>query len=102
VLTRHQSLTLRLLILLTGASIVFLLISGRVEASTPAPAPAAHQVVRGDTLWAIASALAGPEDDVRRIVAEIKRLNHMETSALEVGQVLWIPPPEPSLSPDRA
>jgi Tfp pilus assembly protein FimV len=99
VLTRHQSLTLRLLILLTGASIVFLLISGRVEASTPALEPVTHQVASGDTLWAIASDLAGPEDDVRRIVAEIKRLNQMESSSLTVGQSLRIPSALPALTP---
>ncbi|HKX74112.1 MAG TPA: LysM peptidoglycan-binding domain-containing protein [Acidimicrobiia bacterium] len=90
-LTRHQSLSLRLLILLTGAGIVFLLISGRVEASPPPAPPTEYRVVAGDTLWSIASDLAGPSVDVRSVVADIKRDNGLQTSALNVGQVLVIP-----------
>lgn len=92
-LTRHQSLSLRLLILLTGASIVFLLISGRVEASAPPAPPTEYRVESGDTLWSIASELAGPSVDIRAVVADIKRDNGLRTSALSVGQVLVIAVP---------
>ncbi|MDP3984346.1 MAG: LysM peptidoglycan-binding domain-containing protein [Acidimicrobiia bacterium] len=88
--TRHQSLSLRLLILLTGACAVFLLISGRVEASTPHKAPLEYRVAPGDTLWAIASGL-GSDQDIRIVIADIKRLNRLDTSALSTGQSLLIP-----------
>ncbi len=89
--TRHQSLSLRLLILLTVAGIVFLLISGRVDAATPATAPSDYRVSAGDTLWEIATQVARPGDDVRAVVAEIKHDNGLESSSLSVGQVLSIP-----------
>ena len=48
-------------------------------------------VVRsGDTLWSIASAVAG-EDDVRAVVDEIQRVNRLPGSELEPGQILQLP-----------
>jgi LysM repeat protein len=87
----HQSPTLRLLILLTGACAVFLLVSGRVDASTPELAPRTYQVQAGDTLWDLAEEVAANEVDVRVVVADIKRMNGLETSALATGQTLLIP-----------
>lgn len=89
--TRHQSLSLRLMILLTGVCIGFLLISGRVDASTPEAAPSTYRVLAGDTLWDIAASIAEPEEDVRVVVAELKRLNGLPASSLSVGQELLIP-----------
>ncbi len=88
---RHQSLTLRLLILLTGACAVFLLVSGRLDASTPQQAPGQYEVRPGDTLWEIATSVSTTDVDVRVVIAEIKRLNDLETSALRTGQSLLIP-----------
>lgn len=87
----HQSPTLRLLILLTVACAVFLLVSGRVDASTPETAPRTYQVQPGDTLWELAEEVAGPEVDVRVVIANIKRLNGLDTSNLAAGQTLLIP-----------
>jgi hypothetical protein len=50
-------------------------------------------VEAGDTLWTIAADLAGPSVDVRSVVADIKRDNGLQTSALKVGQVLVIQAP---------
>jgi Tfp pilus assembly protein FimV len=88
---RHQSLSLRLLILLTGACAVFLLVSGRLDASTPAQAPRHYQVQPGDTLWDIASEISTADVDVRVVIADIKRLNDLDTSGLRNGQNLLIP-----------
>lgn len=44
----------------------------------------------GDTLWSIASAVAG-ERDVREVVDGIQRLNDVENSAILPGQVLRLP-----------
>ncbi|HEX5672240.1 MAG TPA: LysM peptidoglycan-binding domain-containing protein [Acidimicrobiia bacterium] len=87
----HQSPTLRLLILLTGACAVFLLVSGRVDASTPEAAPMTYQVQTGDTLWELAEAVTASDVDVRVVVAAIKRMNGLESSALTTGQTLLIP-----------
>jgi nucleoid-associated protein YgaU len=45
----------------------------------------------GDTLWAIASATAGPGDDLRRVVADIARLSEIDADHLQPGQVILIP-----------
>lgn len=88
---RHQSLALRLLILLTGACAVFLLVSGRLNASTSEQALRPYQVQPGDTLWEIASEISDEDVDVRVVIAEIKRLNDLDTSSLRSGQSLLIP-----------
>lgn len=88
---RNQLLSLRLLILLTAVGAVFLLLSGRVDASTPEPNPVEYRVQGGDTLWQIASTLASPEEDVRTMIMSIKDLNHLKTSSLYQGQVLLLP-----------
>jgi nucleoid-associated protein YgaU len=48
-------------------------------------------VVRpGDTLWSIATTVAG-DDDVRGVVDRIEQLNHLTGAALRPGQVLQLP-----------
>lgn len=86
----HQSLSLRLLILLTATAAVFLLISTRVDARTPESAPALYQVVAGDTLWGIASDLETGRD-LRQVISEIKSLNRLETVDIRPGQTLLLP-----------
>jgi nucleoid-associated protein YgaU len=44
----------------------------------------------GDTLWSIASSLAG-EQDVREVVARIREVNGLSRSDLAAGQVLRLP-----------
>jgi nucleoid-associated protein YgaU len=48
-------------------------------------------VEQGDTLWSIAAAVAGQEDDVRAVVAEIKERNGLQDATLVPGQVLVLP-----------
>jgi nucleoid-associated protein YgaU len=45
----------------------------------------------GDTLWSIASSVAGTEDDVRAVVYEIQQLNRLEGPVVVPGQVLQLP-----------
>jgi nucleoid-associated protein YgaU len=88
---RHQLLTLRLLILLMAIGVVFLLLSGRVAASTPTPAAVSYQVQAGDTLWDIAGARSDPGEDVRSVIGRIKKLNDLTGSSIRQGQVLLLP-----------
>ncbi|MGY1753667.1 LysM peptidoglycan-binding domain-containing protein [Blastococcus sp. SYSU D01042] len=48
-------------------------------------------VEQGDTLWSIAAAVAGDEEDVRAVVAEIRERNELRDAALVPGQVLVLP-----------
>ncbi|WP_402467928.1 LysM peptidoglycan-binding domain-containing protein [Isoptericola aurantiacus] len=50
-----------------------------------------HTVVPGETLWRHASQVAGPGQDVREVVAQIKEINGMRSSDLRVGQVIVLP-----------
>jgi nucleoid-associated protein YgaU len=47
-------------------------------------------VQSGDTLWSIASSVAG-DGDVRAVVDQIQQVNGLTGSALEPGQVLHLP-----------
>ena len=44
----------------------------------------------GDTLWTVARRIA-PHNDPRDVVAQIRRINHLHTSALQAGQLLLLP-----------
>jgi LysM repeat protein len=86
----HQSLSLKLLFLLTVTAAVFLLYSTRVAAQTPPPPPSSHRVVSGDTLWGIASDL-GSGRDPRAVISEILLLNDLDSVDIKPGQVLLLP-----------
>ena len=44
----------------------------------------------GDTLWSVAQRIA-PDNDPREVVAQIRRINQLHTSALQAGQLLLLP-----------
>lgn len=44
----------------------------------------------GDTLWTVAQRIA-PKNDPREVVAQLRRINHLSTSSLLVGQQLLLP-----------
>ena len=45
----------------------------------------------GDTLWAYAQRVAKPGEDVRDVVVELKQLNRLDSSSLQVGQRILLP-----------
>lgn len=51
----------------------------------------AHTVERGQTLWSIASAVAGPGQDVRDVIEELIVVNGLPSSDLRVGQRILVP-----------
>ncbi len=44
----------------------------------------------GDSLWSVAQRIA-PQNDPREVIAQIRRLNDLEGSELQVGQQLLLP-----------
>ena len=44
----------------------------------------------GESLWSVAQRIA-PDNDPREVVAQIQRLNDLESSQLQVGQHLLLP-----------
>jgi hypothetical protein len=84
-------LSVRLALLLAAVCVVFLTIGGPAEADIPTPEPVEYVVAPGDTLWEIASGVAGPESDVRHLVRDISRLSGVEAGSIFPGQILLIP-----------
>ncbi len=68
--------------------------SASQAAVNPAQAPVLAQttVQPGETLWAVARRVA-PQQDPRRIVAQLKQLNGLPTPLLRSGQQLLMPRP---------
>ncbi len=54
-------------------------------------------VSSGDTLWEIASEYNYFQDDIRQVIYDIKRINHLPSSSIYPGQVLRIPISKESL-----
>jgi hypothetical protein len=92
-LTRRGKLVAQLL-LIVAALLTAVGIAAGTRAAADAPPPAGQPpsvvVEPGDTLWNIAERHA-PDVDRRAVIAEIRRLNHLDGSGVEVGQMLILP-----------
>lgn len=88
----RRTRTLRLLLLVLVALIVLVFAPRIVQTAgrTAVPHTVSHVVSHGETLWEIASAHSQGED-VRRVIARIKRLNGLTTGTVYPGQTLSIP-----------
>jgi LysM repeat protein len=60
------------------------------QASQAAPTVQLTTVQPGESLWTLAKRIA-PDNDTRDVVAQIRRLNDLTTSQLQVGQQLVLP-----------
>jgi Tfp pilus assembly protein FimV len=68
-----------------------LLLASAVQATGRVAATEEYLVRPGDTLWEIADE-HGPDDrDVRDVIEAIRRLNRIDGSIIQPGQVLEIP-----------
>lgn len=61
-----------------------------VGAGSGAAAPAATTVQPGESLWSLAQRIA-PDNDPREVIAQIRRLNDLDSADLQVGQHLLLP-----------
>lgn len=89
--TAKRQLTVRLTTFLGAVLTVFLLIGGAADAESPEVPALEYQVAAGDTLWEIAAEHAGPDADIRNLIADIKRFSGIESSTIYPGQLLRIP-----------
>ena len=48
-------------------------------------------VERGDSLWSLVSENCSQNDNIRRIISEVKKINNLENTCLQVGDSLIIP-----------
>jgi Tfp pilus assembly protein FimV len=84
------------LVALVVALAAFLVLSGGSVATSEKGQPVPTEVVvvgEGDTLWAISSDIAAAtgETDVRDVMADIEKLNGLDSGMLRAGQELRIP-----------
>lgn len=91
--TTRTQLSVQLSVLLATVCAVFLLIGGAADAEEPPGPTVEHVVAQGDTLWEVAAAHTGDGEDVRMTIDAIKERTGIDTSTLQVGQVLQIPQP---------
>lgn len=50
-----------------------------------------YSVAPGDTLWRLATSIASEGEDVRDVVRDLRLLNKLPSSEINVGQVLLLP-----------
>ncbi|MFW6377471.1 MAG: cell division suppressor protein YneA [bacterium] len=48
-------------------------------------------IQQGDTLWSIVKTIQSDEMDPRKMISQIKRINSLEDSILQPGQIIKIP-----------
>jgi hypothetical protein len=87
----RRTVLLVVVLLLLGAFAVGRAASSQATAA-PAAAPALSEVTvqEGDTLWEVARRVA-PDRDPRELIAQIRRLNDLPSSSLQVGRQLVLP-----------
>ena len=66
--------------------------TGSQAATFTETGPALQQttVQSGETLWSVAQRIA-PDNDPREVIAQIRRINHLQGSSLRAGQQLLLP-----------
>ena len=86
----------RLVLVLVAMALLFVAASvgraGSEAATVSDTGPSLQQVTvqPGETLWAVAQRIA-PDNDPREVIAQIRRINDLETSTLQAGQQLLLP-----------
>ena len=98
VTTGRLRVTRRGRLLLTAVVALLLLVAlsigraGSQAATVTGTGPGLQQTIvqPGDTLWSVAQRIA-PDNDPREVVAQIRRINDLSTSGLQVGQQLLLP-----------
>lgn len=73
--------------------VLALFVGGKAVAGSPATGTQVvpHTVSQGETLWAIASTIAHPGEDLRDVVSLIVDLNGRSTAALQAGEQILVP-----------
>lgn len=85
----RSSLRVAVTVLVVGV-FLGLLVPVLLAADEPVEGPRVHIVRSGDTLWRLAETYA-PDDDPRRFVFEVQRLNGLKGVSLQPGLRLTLP-----------
>jgi|GEM_PF-2249561 len=89
-LTRRGKATLIFLALIVSAVAIFAGSSAAARQPLEAIPVETYPVAAGDSLWSIASSL-GTHGDVRDVVDDIVKLNHLPSASIQAGTVILLP-----------
>lgn len=83
----------RILICLLAAIMILMLSGGLFEAQADITATDLIPVYvhEGDTLWSIVEENYAYSGDIRAAIHEVKCINHMKSSELAAGEVIFVP-----------
>lgn len=80
-----------LVIITTTVVAVFLFLASAGQATGELTPTTEYRVHPGDTLWEIAREVGPDGADTRDVIEQIRRINRLEGSVLQVGQRLEVP-----------
>jgi LysM repeat protein len=79
-------------VLMAFVALAVVLLGSRAGNTAPRHAATrVYQVRAGDTLWRIASRVAGPEGDPRPVVDRVIELNGLHGASIWAGERLYLP-----------
>jgi nucleoid-associated protein YgaU len=90
IVARQPYVPLRALVIISIVVVAMFLLASSVHANGVPAETVTYQVSAGDTLWSIAEAHGGG-GDVRGTVGVIQRLNDLNGSVIQAGQLLELP-----------
>lgn len=90
-LTRRGRTVLTTVALLLTLGAAFTAQRADADGTSAATPVVTHTVVAGETLWAIASGVAAPGEDVRDVVDRLMELNGLDGGGLRSGQQILVP-----------
>ena len=90
-LTRRGRTALTTIALLLTLGVAFTAQRADADGASAATPVVTHTVAAGETLWAIASGVAAPGEDVRDVVDRLMELNGLHNGGLRSGQQILVP-----------
>lgn len=90
-LTRRGRTVLTTIALLLTLGVAFTAQRADADGASAATPVVTHTVAAGETLWAIASGVAAPGEDVRDVVSRLMELNGLSEGGLRSGQQILVP-----------
>ncbi len=89
---RQTTASSRVLVIISTIVVALVLLLPSAFGATPKGSTEDYVVRSGDTLWDIAEGRTTEGQDVRGTITSIRRLNDLESSMIQPGEVLVVPP----------